>query len=102
MLFTPVAVEYRVPSSKRTGLVSTPSVPIDHQPIGVLNEVGAAPTVSSEKSSTTAVGDICAETAAGIAHHGRASTAPAVGEMNSRRMNLRPPPIDRWCRNRLN
>ena len=65
MLFTPVAVEYRVQSSKRTGLVSTPSVLIDHQPIGALNEAGAEPPVSSEKSSTMAVADVCAETAKG-------------------------------------
>ena len=56
-----------VPSSNSTGLVSTPLVPMDQNPVGVLNEVGAAPSRSSVKSSTMAPAP-CAPAGAGAAH----------------------------------
>src|SRR5919199_1450010 len=44
-----------VPSSNSTGLLSTPLVPMDQKPVGVLKDVGIAPSRSSVKSSTIAL-----------------------------------------------
>jgi hypothetical protein len=65
-----------VPSSKSSGLVSTPLVATDQKPTGVLNAVGAAPTVSPEKSH--AVGAVCAAAGTAVAEAYNATAATAM------------------------